>query len=88
MISLVVKMEAIYSSETLVSTYKSTQPRNLQNHHAKLHGYENLKFLSIRFSNKNSVTIPCAFQTMVLFAMSQKKNIFAVSKLSEISLAD
>jgi hypothetical protein len=80
-------MEAIYSSETLVSTYKSTHPRNIQNRHANLHGYENLKSLSIRFSNKNSVTISCAFQSMVLFAMSQK-NIFAVHKLSEISLAD
>jgi hypothetical protein len=69
-------MEAIYSSETLVSTYKSTRPRNLQNHHANLHGYENLKSLSITFSNRKFVTIPCAFQTIVLFAMPQKKKTF------------
>jgi hypothetical protein len=36
-------MEEVYSSETLVTTYKSTRRRNPEDQHRHFHLYKNLK---------------------------------------------
>jgi hypothetical protein len=36
------KMEAVYSSETLVFTYQTTRHYNVEDHSMKVHGRENL----------------------------------------------
>jgi hypothetical protein len=40
----VINMEAIGSSKTLITTYKTTQHHNPENHNQNFHHYGNLKF--------------------------------------------